>query len=142
MAFDPLEALLDGFRGEPGFAHVQVSEGFPGDAVRDEAVYAGEITSLTTYAAYSPTGRKHRMTDYTIPLEVRVASQHRADACRRRLVEIMEGIEGYVASDVAYAAEPLVTDHGIGETTSFVLGTPNGHLGMALLTVTVRTSIP
>lgn len=134
-----LAGIIDALRASTDLVDVQIEPGFPGDNVRAEAIYAGELHTDVEYPTYRDAGgRRDRFQTLTIPLEIRVASRHTLDAVNERTGEIVGAADDVIAAGLVLPGELDLTITAIDQ---FAIGTPDGHLGQALLTVIVKSSI-
>lgn len=77
---------------------VQVEPGWPGDTLKDEAVWVDELDGELVIPVMSA-GRKYRDDKFTVPFEIRVTGKKDLDATMSRLSVIVAAIEDVLADD-------------------------------------------
>jgi len=126
-----------------GLVDVGITAGFPGDAIKAEAVWIGEPKTVFAYPTYrDPDGRRRRVLTTTIPLEANITTYPSDDtATLLRLGEIIGAIDDTVADGPLIGSDGTVLDLVLADVAHFVLVTPEGYLGMALINLTITTQL-
>jgi hypothetical protein len=133
-------ALVDALRASSDLVDVQIETAFPGDRVKAEALYCGEVVTTPSRVAFNEaTGRMVIMQEHRVPLEGRVVLSGEADSVTARLGEIVAGVLEVIVNGDLYGEDDGVTNVELGEVSDFTLGTPQGYLGQCLFTINVTT---
>jgi hypothetical protein len=133
-------ALVDALRASGDLVDVQIETAFPGDRVKAEALYCGEVVSSPSRVAFDDTtGRMIVMQTHRIPLEGRVVGSGSADAITTRLGEVVQGVLEVILNGELYGDDDGVTNVELEEISDFTLGTPQGYLGQCLFTLAILT---
>lgn len=132
--------LVDALRASGDLVDVQIETAFPGDRVKAEALYCGEVVSSPSRVAYDDaTNRMVIMQTHRIPLEGRVVTNGAADNVTARLGEITDGVLEVILNGALYGDDDGVTNVELEEVSDFTLGTPQGYLGQVLFTIAIVT---
>lgn len=97
--WEVVERVLAGIGGQPMMEGVQVENAWPGDKVKGELIYVGDITSESEIPV-SKAGRMYRDELVTVPLLARVIGRRTTALTYQRLQEIASAIEDYLADNV------------------------------------------
>lgn len=132
--------VVDALRASGDLVDVQCETAFPGDKVKAESLYFGEVISTPARVAYNDAnGRMVMMQDHRMPLEGRVSGKGTADATTARLHELAAAVLEVIINGDVFADDDAVINVELDEVTDFTLGTPQGYLGQFLFTITIRT---
>jgi hypothetical protein len=137
-----LGEIIDGLRERADLVDVQIEKGYPGDAVKAEAIYPGEITADVDYPVMTGAAPRARDQMLTIPLEIRVASRRTLDDVHDRLGELIGAVDEYLAETSTLDDHPNVVEVTLDDIRHAIGPVPEGFLGFGLLTLTVHTRVP
>ena len=91
--------LLTQFQAASGFSGVQVSYADPGEAMRRECVYLGDIDSGSQIPESFSTGTRRRIEDFTLDVFVAVQGKPTSSSAEVRAVALANVIDDVVAND-------------------------------------------
>jgi hypothetical protein len=91
--------LLTQLQAASGFSGVQVSYADPGEAMRRECVYLGDIDSGSQIPESFSTGTRRRIEDFTLDVFVAVQGKPTSSSAEVRAVALANVIDDVVAND-------------------------------------------
>ena len=93
------EALLTQLQAAAGFSGVQVVYADPGEAMRRECVFLGDIDGGTQVPETFSTGTRRRVEDFTLEVLVAVQGKPTASSAETRAVALANVVDDVVAND-------------------------------------------
>ncbi len=90
--------LLTLLQADSTLSSIQVAYGDPGEAMRRECVHLGDVTSNTHTPESLASGRRRRLEDYTLDIEVFVQSKAAGQQeCEQRALVLANAVETVLA---------------------------------------------
>ena len=90
--------LLTLLQADSTLSSIQVSYGDPGEAMRRESIYLGDIISDSHTPEALASGRRRRIEDFTLNVEVFVQSKASGQqACEQRAIVLANAVEDVLA---------------------------------------------
>lgn len=133
--------VLDLIRKCKPLAGVQIEPGWPGDTIKDEAIWVDRLDGDIDIPVMTG-GRKQRDDKFDIPLQFRVAGKASLDGAMSRLGELMGTVESLLADDPGLSEQVGVVAATVTreQETSGDLG-ENGRLAFGEIVVTVHVRL-
>lgn len=91
--------LLTQLQAASGLSGTQVSYSDPGEAMRRECVFLGDIDSGTQVPETFSTGSRRRVEDFVLEVIVAVQGKPTAAAAETRAVALANAVDGVIADD-------------------------------------------
>jgi hypothetical protein len=138
--WDVAETLVTGIAGEPFAAGVKVETGYPGDQVKGELIWLGDMEGEQSIPV-SKAGRTHRDDIFDLEVNVRVKGRSTLSTTGERLQQMMAAVEDYIAERSGLEAVDGVVSAEITSRRMGARNTPDGLVGFGQITVQVHSRL-
>lgn len=138
---DVIVRVVAELRLRPGLAGVEVDAGWPGDELREQHVWVGDVEGDIGQPT-AQAGRLQRDDEFELPLAFHVAIREGLDATRARLGALMAEVESWFADPALVAGVvPGVLDVRVTRVGSTAVRAREGAVAKGGVMVAVHTRL-